>query len=223
MQASVILAAPETVCRNLTDQLRQGDGPTLKRNTYNGYCKAAERTNVKGRGDAMRSESSKAWACGMLIAVLGAWAVPGSVNAHAADAELAARCAQIGNDDRVRPYDPSLSAGLIKAYSRLSPGARMPPPAELKAGANIRCMNGHLLACFVGANLPCGKMQAARDNPGADEYCHGNPDADVVPAFATGHDTTYSYRCASGKPVVVGQTFTLDRRGFAAKLWAPVD
>jgi hypothetical protein len=84
-------------------------------------------------------------------------------------------------------------------------------------------MNGRLLACFVGANLPCGKMNTARDNRGADEYCRANANTDVVPAFATGHDTIYSYRCASGRAVIVGRTFALDARGFAAKLWAPID
>ena len=57
---------------------------------------------------------------------------------------------------------------------------------------------------FTGANLPCGKMNTARDNQGADDYCRANPDVDVVPAFATGHDTIYSYRCAGGRPVIVG-------------------
>ena len=163
-------------------------------------------------------------AAGMLIALLGVWAALAPAAVHAADADLGARCARVRNDDAIRPYDRALRSGLLKAYARLFPGARtLPPDAQLKDGANIRCMDGRLLACFVGANLPCGKMNAARDNPGADAYCRANPDADVVPAFAAGHDTVYSYRCAAGQPVIVGRTFALDPRGFAVRLWAPLD
>lgn len=159
---------------------------------------------------------------GMLIALLGAWVVLAPVNLHAANTDVAAWCARIRYDDTLRPYNALLRAALIKSYSRLFPGATSPSEAELKDGANIRCMNGRLLACFVGANLPCGKMNIARENQGADEYCRTKPDADVVPAFAAGHDTIYSYRCAAGRPMIVRQTFALDARGFAARLWAPL-
>jgi hypothetical protein len=163
-------------------------------------------------------------ALGAVVALFVIWATPPPGDAHAANTEMATQCAQLRNDDTVRKYDPSLEAGLARAYARLFPGARMPPPiAQLKDGANIRCMNGRLFACFTGANLPCGKMNAARHNPGADEYCRANADADSVPAFATGHDTIYSYRCTGGRPMIVGSTFVLDARGFAAKLWAPLD
>jgi hypothetical protein len=83
-------------------------------------------------------------------------------------------------------------------------------------------MDGKVLACFVGANLPCAKMNAARDNPGANEFCKTNPNDDVVPAFATGHDAVYSYKCASGKAVVTGNSWALDKRGFAKELWTEV-
>jgi hypothetical protein len=163
-------------------------------------------------------------ASGALIALFVTWAILAPGQIHAADAGMGAQCAQAGPDDTIRHYDPSLQAGLTRAYARLFPGAPMPPPeAQLRNGANVRCMNGRLLACFTGANLPCGKMNAARNNPGADEYCRANADADFVPAFATGHNTMYSYRCTGGRPVIVGTTFTLDARGFAARLWAPLD
>ncbi|TGQ29698.1 MULTISPECIES: hypothetical protein [unclassified Mesorhizobium] len=62
-------------------------------------------------------------------------------------------------------------------------------------------------------------MNAARDNPGADGFCNANPNDDVVPAFATGHDAAYSYKCRNGKAEVTGNPWQLDKRGFAAKLW----
>jgi hypothetical protein len=161
---------------------------------------------------------------GTVTALLAGWAILSPAKVQAANADMAARCAQVRSDDTVLPYDPSLRAGLIRAYARLFPGAPTPPPeAQLKNGAHIRCMNGRLFACFTGANLPCGKMNTARDNHGADEYCRANADVDVVPAFATGHDTIYSYRCAGGRPVIVEPTLTLDARGLAARLWAPLD
>jgi hypothetical protein len=143
---------------------------------------------------------------------------------HAAEAGLATECAQIRNDDTVRPYDPSLQAGLLRAFLHLFPQARMPPnEQEFQAGAHIRCMDGRLWACFTGANLPCDKMNMARDNKGAEAFCQTNPEASFVPAFATGHDTIYSYRCVAGRPEISGETFRLDARGFAAALWTPVE
>ncbi|MGX7876015.1 hypothetical protein ACVDG5_027885 [Mesorhizobium sp. ORM6] len=76
------------------------------------------------------------------------------------------------------------------------------------------------MVCFVGANLPCAKMNVTRDDPGADEFCRQNPNENGVPAAATGHDTVFSYGCRHGKAEVVGQTWQLDERGFARKLWA---
>jgi hypothetical protein len=143
---------------------------------------------------------------------------------NAAEQGPAASCAQAGDDDTVRGYDPSLRAGLLIAYAHLFPQARMPPNEhELQAGAHIRCMDGRLWACFTGANLPCDKMNTARDNKGADAFCRTNPEAPFVPAFATGHDTIYSYRCVTGRAEITGTTFPLDARGFAATLWAAIE
>ncbi len=160
----------------------------------------------------------------VLVALVLARAALGTPRVHAAEGNLAARCAQLRNDDTLRGYDPALRPGLLKAFARLFPDAPQPPATQvLQTGASVRCMDGRLLACFVGANLPCGKMNAARDNPGADAFCRDNPAAEFVPAFATGHDTIYAYRCRSGRAEITGTTFALDRRGFAAKLWVPLD
>jgi hypothetical protein len=136
----------------------------------------------------------------------------------------AEQCAQVGNDDTVRPYDPSLRPGLLKAYARLFPRARMPPDDQaFQAGAHIRCMDGRLLACFTGANLPCGKMNTDRNNKGAQAFCRENRPTPFVPAFATGHDSAYTYRCVAGHAEISGETFKFDSRGFAASVWAPIE
>jgi hypothetical protein len=147
-----------------------------------------------------------------------------SLFARTSFAGPAEHCAQVRNDDTIRPYDAALRTGLLDAYAHLFPQARMPPDErQFEAGAHIRCMDGRLLACFTGANLPCSKMDTQRHNKGADAYCRSNPDAPFVPAFATGHDAAYTYRCLGGRASIAGETFKLDPRGFAASLWTPIE
>jgi hypothetical protein len=155
-----------------------------------------------------------AWLFGLLLLL-----VPKPV--HAAGAEV--QCAQRGDDETPRPYDPSLQTKLVTAYFKLFPHARLPPQDQFQAGAHTRCMDGHMLACFSGANLPCGKLNLARDNPGAAAFCEANPNAQIVPAYATGHDAAYLYRCAGKQAEISGETYLPDTRGFAGELWTPLD
>lgn len=153
------------------------------------------------------------------LAVAGSFVPLPDVGA-APDGDLRALCARVRDDDTIRAYSPSLRAETVRAFRALFPGAAsVPDDDQLKAQSNFRCMNGKVLVCFIGANLPCVKMNAARDNAGADEYCRGNPNADHVPAFATGHDAVYSYRCRDGRAEIDGKNWELDARGFAKKLW----
>ncbi len=170
-----------------------------------------------------------AFACAGSAAPATAKAAPATAKAAPATAKAAPPtdlyklCRQVKNDDTIRPYSPELYAGTVKAFKKLFPNTTSAPrEQELQTQANYRCMNGKVLACFVGANLPCARMSAARDNPGADEFCKTNPNDDVVPAFATGHDAVYAYKCQNGKAVVSGQPWVLDKRGFATRLWAEV-
>ncbi|HVZ07418.1 hypothetical protein [Rhodopila sp.] len=136
---------------------------------------------------------------------------------------LAARCAALGNDDTIRSYQPSLRPGIEAAFQRRFPGAGRPSRGTLRAQTHIRCMDGQLLVCFTGANLPCGKIDTDRANPGAEAFCRDHPQADAVPAYATGHDTVFGYRCRDGKAKVSGRNFPIDARGFASTLWTPID
>lgn len=138
----------------------------------------------------------------------------------APEADLAAVCARLGNDDTIRDYDPSLRARTASAFRKLFPNAKDIPGADSRAAqTQYRCMNGKVMVCFVGANLPCVRMNTARDNPGADMFCRDNPDVASVPAYATGHDSIHAYRCHKGKAEVTGATRQLDQRGFAKDLW----
>jgi hypothetical protein len=133
------------------------------------------------------------------------------------------RCTRVGNDDITRPFEPSLKAGFINAYKRRFPeNTNEPEDFELKS-AVFRCMDGHLLACFVGVNLPCGKLEVSRENRGAVAYCRHHPEASIVPMAATGHDTIYFFTCSKEIAEVSKQNWNVDRRGFGIELWKPMN
>jgi len=150
-------------------------------------------------------------------------ALPAISSAAAQAGDLRQYCRQVRDDDTIRKYDPWMHDDALRAYKLLSPDAKgAPADAEFQTGSSFRCMDGKVMVCFTGANLVCDKMNAKRSSPGADSFCKTQPNADFVPLVATGHDTIYSYRCRDGKAVVSGETFALDKRGFAKKLWAAV-
>jgi len=135
----------------------------------------------------------------------------------AAQQDPRAFCARAGTDDATRPIPPS----LVDAARRLF---------ELRGGPELvrrttvfRCAEGAVLLCNTGANLPCGKANTSRDLPGAASWCRDNPRADMIPMFATGHDTIYRWRCRNGRPVAEGPAEEVDARGFLARLWKRVD
>lgn len=150
--------------------------------------------------------------------LLGLVALGGAAAAPVKD--LHQLCRQVRNDDTIREYSHDLYHVTVGAFRKLAPDAKgTPDGSDFETQAQYRCMNGKVMVCFVGANLPCVKMNASRDNPGADEFCRGNPNDDFVPAVATGHDAVYSYRCRNGKAEITGDPWELDERGFAKKLW----
>jgi hypothetical protein len=156
----------------------------------------------------------------LLLLTLAALMLAAAPRAKAADDDLPALCTHLSNDDTLRDYQPSLRAGTVKAFRAMFPGAKTPPDdAVLQGQAKFRCMNGKTYVCFVGANLPCGRLNTSRQNEGAENFCRTNPEADFVPLFATGHDSIYAYRCHAGKPQVLRVTYELDERGFAKSLW----
>jgi hypothetical protein len=166
-----------------------------------------------------RFASGMIWALGLAAAALLLPDFGHQVRA-APEASLVAVCARLGNDDSIRDYDPSLRRRTASAFRKLFPNAKSGPDGESwQTQAQYRCMNGKVMVCFVGANLPCAKMNAKRENPGADMFCRDNPDAGSVPAYAIGHDSIHAYRCRNGKAEVTGTTRQLDQRGFAKDLW----
>ena len=94
--------------------------------------------------------------------------LPGS-----ASAETPAQvCARLQSDDATR----SVPASLVTAINRLF---AMKMTDEVAVATTVyRCMDGHVLVCTTGANLPCGKANTGRTSAGAVEWCRGNPNAD---------------------------------------------
>jgi len=134
----------------------------------------------------------------------------------------------------------SVSAASVSAYcaSSASPRVPVPAPKDLEAdvasafnvpidvvrhGAFVRCAKGKLLACLTGANLNCGKANTRRSLPGAGAFCRDNPDADMIPMFATGHDTIYAWRCIGRRAVATKAVVAVDAHGYDAGNWKEVD
>jgi hypothetical protein len=135
-------------------------------------------------------------------------------------------CASIGAIDRpdaryAGPALPDWLAGALKTASGAAPDA----PLDIFRQARWRCADGKVLACLYGANIPCDTKADRRRKPstGAAAFCRDNPEAEQVPAFATGRATVYAWRCNGGKPVIVKQIQPVDRRGYAAAFWYEVE
>jgi len=134
-----------------------------------------------------------------------------------------AYCAAVGTvdapDERYTgpPLPPSVAVGLRRAV-----GAPADAPLEaFTRGTSWRCMDGKVYACTVGANLPCLAKADTRRTPSHSitDFCRQNPTADVVPAFVSGRETVYQWRCAQGVPAVVRQVATPDAQGFLSNIW----
>ena len=106
-------------------------------------------------------------------------------------------------------------AGLLPAIAR----AFGVPADALASASSIRCSRGHLLACFVGANLSCGKADTRRHSVGAAAFCRRNPGAAIVPLVATGHDTIYTWRCVGAHAAAGPPVTAVDRHGFIRDNW----
>ena len=135
----------------------------------------------------------------------------------AAQAQDASRlCGGIGTDDTLRPVPASLGPAVNTVF-----GMSM-PPAQAARMTSYGCVRGRALVCTAGANLPCGKANVSRKLPGADAYCRQNPNADFIPAAATGHDRIFEWRCSGRTATATKQTAQVDDRGFIKDFWKPL-
>ena len=135
-------------------------------------------------------------------------------------------------------FPASAASGPATCASGAGPRVPVPVPKEFEAdvagafgvpvdlvrgGAFVRCAGATLLACVVAANLNCGKANTRRSLPGASEFCRANPDAQIIPMAATGHDTIYTWRCVGRRAVAVKAVVAVDPDGYDAGNWKEVD
>ena len=137
-----------------------------------------------------------------------------------------AYCAAVGTLDQPdnRYTGPETPDAIVQGI-RQATGAAADAPSELfVAGTSWRCAGGEVLACFVGANLPCGEKADTSQTPhaGIVDYCKSNPAAELVPAAAAGRATVYEWRCKAGVPQIVKQVATPDAQGFIDGIWHPI-
>jgi hypothetical protein len=121
-------------------------------------------------------------------------------------------------DDTPRPIPDSLVPESVRLF-----GLEAMPEEQVRSSTLYRCDAGRVLVCNLGANLPCGKANTSRDLPAADAWCAENAGSDFIPMYVTGHDTIYRWHCNGTKAAISGEPLQVDRRGFIARLWKPVD
>ncbi|MBV8912482.1 MAG: hypothetical protein JOZ05_05490, partial [Acetobacteraceae bacterium] len=100
----------------------------------------------------------------------------------------AAVCQRAVVDDTLRPVPD----GLVPAARQLF-GLRNMPANAVRRTTVFRCMQGAVMLCNFGANLPCGKANSARDLPAAEAWCRQRPGDLMIPMVVTGHDTLYRW------------------------------
>lgn len=133
-----------------------------------------------------------------------------------------AYCAAVGTVDTpgaeyTGPAFPeNLALGLQRALN-----APDTPLEVMQNGSTWRCMDGKVVACFVGANLPCEAKADTGETPtqAEIEFCQANPTSDFIPAAVTGRETVYEWRCRDGVPEIVRQVSEVDAQGFHADIW----
>lgn len=139
-----------------------------------------------------------------------------------AAADLFAYCAAPANANTASTeYTGEPPSGALLDALRAALDAPTTPADFFKQGMYTRCMNNQLYACFVGANIPCESKADTSTTPGAgsDEYCKENPNAEFIPAFATGHSTIYAWSCKDGKAQVGKQLLDVDAQGYPVQFW----
>jgi hypothetical protein len=127
-------------------------------------------------------------------------------------------CPASRTDDTPRPIPDALVPASVRLF-----GLEAMPEEQVRRSTLYRCAEGRVLVCNLGANLPCGKANTSRDLPAANAWCAENAGSDFIPIYVTGHDTIYRWRCDGTKAATAGEPLQVDRRGFIARFWKPVD
>lgn len=164
-----------------------------------------------------------ALACTLIAACTPQPGAPAATSAPSTYGDAFAYCAAVGTIDTAdaRYTGPKMPDAVAQGLKKAS-GASADAPMEMfTKNAYWRCANGKVLACTVGANLPCTEKANADKTPTQDEkdFCQANPSADVIPAVVTGHASVYEWRCTNGAPEIVKQVADVDAQGYLKNIW----
>jgi hypothetical protein len=134
-----------------------------------------------------------------------------------------AYCSAVVDMDKpdARYVGEALPEAIVQAVKVASGAAADAPLDWFKKGSFWRCMGGKVYGCFVGANIPC-ESKANTDKTATAEmtaFCKEQPNAEVMPAAVTGHETVYEWRCTNGAPEIVRQVLNVDARGYVVEFW----
>ncbi|MFM8323030.1 MAG: hypothetical protein ACKOC5_19135 [Chloroflexota bacterium] len=138
-----------------------------------------------------------------------------------------AYCQAVGTIDRPdeRYTGEKISDMLVKGYLQAAGIPENPEYSEqYKQMTTWRCMDGKVMVCNFGANLPCDSKANTSKEPtqAMNEFCTANPEVDFIPMAVTGHDVIYSWRCAKGAPLLLEQIAQVDAAGFLQNIWYAV-
>ena len=133
-----------------------------------------------------------------------------------------ADCAAVGDVDApdARFTGPAVPGAVSEGTVRLGLVAA-DAPQEFREHTAWRCMGGRVWICSFGANIPCNDRARTSKAPtkGMIAFCEENTGSSLVPAFATGRDTVYEWRCNGREPAIVRVVAKPDARGFLAEFW----
>jgi len=131
-------------------------------------------------------------------------------------------CAAVRTIDKpdARYRGPAIPDWMARALKKAE-GSPDDTPLDVFRHAAWRCADGKVLACFYGANLPCGEKadRSRRPGQGVASYCREHADDDIVPAYVTGRRTVFEWHCRAGTPEIVRRLERVDKQGYAARYW----
>jgi hypothetical protein len=158
----------------------------------------------------------------LLLACLAVAPVLAAHRAAAASTDPVAYCRAVGTIDApdAQYNGPAVPDWMARALMRAVHAPATAPIAAFRHAA-WRCLDGAVLACATGANIPCDQKADTSHtaSAGAKRFCARNRNAEIVPAYASGRATIFEWRCAAGEPVIARQVLDVDAAGFASAFW----
>ncbi len=131
-------------------------------------------------------------------------------------------CHSVGTIDQPdgRYTGPKVPAWMARALRQALHAPEATPITHFQH-AVWRCAGGRVLACDIGANIPCDEKadQSRKPPQGARGFCGQQPGADIVPSVAFSQPSLYLWRCDGTEPVIVRQVLQVDAQGYPARYW----